>query len=447
MTPGLTLTGRVELSGQKLARADVREWLARAAVWFETVGDAVLDAQLDRDGDRPVVLVTFHPTADDVEVRLTSSGTVRVAARTSPAGPGYHAYLCGTLDAFAEDFDIAWDQVEDPTGFSRTADLGALNSHFLASLRRTCRELTASMNGAPAALGLPADHGFTHPGPVLTPTGPRSRQWLTDPAAARDFFPWWAPEPDAAFYRNRALALLWCEFPWRPPLTEDEGELTDQIAADLEMAHSLDPAGPLPWAEWAEVLAAIAGDQLGLTVQGIEPALKAGSDPTGRRIKLHDAYRLPALPGAGGGRRRVVGGGAGIVRRRLGRRRPHLGRVGRASTTDGPRRRRGGVVRPGVRRSSRRGGPAGVAAGRGGAGERVRTAGLSHRRGRPRRPRLGRDRLAISPTHANPGEQFGGLICSCRSGRVFEARRGVTREDVGPRRLDPTYKNLGGRSL
>jgi hypothetical protein len=200
---------------------------------------------------------------------------VRVAARTSPAGPGYHAYLCGTLDAFAEDFGITWDQVEDPTGFSRTADPAALNGHFVASLRRDCGELAASMNGAPVALGLPVDHGFTHPGPVLTPTGPRPREWLTDPAAARDFFPWWAPEPDAAFYRNRALALLWCEFPWRPPLTEDEGELTDQIAADLEMAHALDPAGPLPWAEWAEVLAAIAGDRLGLTVQGIEPELKA----------------------------------------------------------------------------------------------------------------------------------------------------------------------------
>jgi hypothetical protein len=163
--------------------------------------------------------------------------------------------------------------VEDPTGFSRTADLGALKSHFLASLRCACDELAASMNGAPVALGLPVDHGFTHPGPVLTPTGPRPREWLT--AADRDFFPWWAPEPDAAFYRSRALAMLWCEFPWRPPLTEDEGELTDQIAADLEMAHSLDPAGPLPWAEWAEVLAAIAGDRHGFTVQGIEPELKA----------------------------------------------------------------------------------------------------------------------------------------------------------------------------
>jgi hypothetical protein len=310
MIPGLTLTGRVDLSGAKLARGDVREWLAQAAVWFETVGDAVLDAQLDRDDDgRPVLLSSFHPAAEDVEVRLSAAGGVRVSAATSPAGPGYHAYLCGTLDAFAEDFGITWDQVEDPTGFSRSADADGLNRHFLASLARACGELHSTMNGSPAALGLPADHGFTHPGPVLTPTGPRPREWLAaavaDPAAARDFFPWWSPEPDAAFYRNRALAFLWCEFPWRAPLTEGEGELTDQVAADLEMAHSLDPAGPLPWKEWAEVLAAIEADRHGFTVQGIEPELKAevlrraaGFNPAGPAIGYR---RYPVRVAVGGG--------------------------------------------------------------------------------------------------------------------------------------------------
>jgi hypothetical protein len=128
MVPGLALTGRIDLSGQKLARADVREWLARAAVWFETVGDVVLDARLECGDGRPVLLVSFHPAADDAEVRLSPAGAVRVSAETWPAGPGYHAFLCGTLDALAEDFGITWDQVEDPSGFSRTADLAALNS-------------------------------------------------------------------------------------------------------------------------------------------------------------------------------------------------------------------------------------------------------------------------------------------------------------------------------
>ncbi len=314
MVPRLTLTGRVDLSGTKLARGEVREWLARAAVWFETVGDAVLDARLDRDGDgRTVLAASFHPAAEDVEVRLSPAGAVRVSAATFPAGPGYHAYLCGTLDAFAEDFGIAWDPADDPTGFARSADLAALNRHFLASLARACGELDAAINGAPVALGLPADHGFTHPGPVLTPLGPRSRGWLAaaaaDPAAAADYFPWWSPVPDAAFYRHRALTLLWCEFPWRPPLTEDEGELTDQVAADLEMAHSLDPAGPLPWREWAEVLAAVEADRHGFTVQGVEPKLK-------EEVLRRAAGWNPAAPAVGYRRypvRVAVGGGWSVL--------------------------------------------------------------------------------------------------------------------------------------
>ena len=69
--------------------------------------------------------------------------------------------------------------------------------------------------------------------------------WLAtaaDPSQARDFFPWWNPELDAEFYRNRALVRLWCDFPWRAPLTETEGELADQISNDLASAFKLDPA-------------------------------------------------------------------------------------------------------------------------------------------------------------------------------------------------------------
>jgi hypothetical protein len=49
-------------------------------------------------------------------------------------------------------------------------------------------------------------------------------------------------------------------------LTEEEGELADQIANDLASAFKLDPAGELPWAEWLELLTAIEGDDDGFCV-------------------------------------------------------------------------------------------------------------------------------------------------------------------------------------
>lgn len=276
----LSLTGHVILSPNRLTRAEARDWLASAAVWFEGLGDTVLDAHVVRDTEeKPVLLAVLHPAAPPVEVRLGGNGRVRVYAPTSPAGPGYHAHLCSLLRQFAADFDLTWDDAAaDPTGYFAAADRAACERHFATWLGRVCGAAAGHAAGGPTYVGLSPGCGFTAPGPVLTPLGPRDRDWLAataaaPAAAARDFFPWWNPDTDADFYRNRALTRLWCDFPWRPPLTEDEGELTDQIANDLATAYKLDPAGELPWREWLEVLAAIENDEDGHTVSPTDPAL------------------------------------------------------------------------------------------------------------------------------------------------------------------------------
>jgi hypothetical protein len=275
----LSLTGQVDTGPQRFTRPEARDWLGRAAVWFEEVGDTVLEARVVRDGEeKPVLLVSSHTAVPPVELRLGAGGRLRVTARTTPAGPGYHAHLCGLLRQFASEFDVTWlaDDADDPTGFFDTTDRPACERAFDAWLAAECRRALGQR--PPAAIGLPEGHGFPDPGPVLTPLGPRSRSWLetaaANPAACRDFFPWWAPGTDAAFYRNRAVCRLWSDFPWRPPLTEAEGEATDQIANDLATAYKLDPAGDLPWREWLEVLAAIEGDEEGHTVNPADEELR-----------------------------------------------------------------------------------------------------------------------------------------------------------------------------
>jgi hypothetical protein len=59
---------------------------------------------------------------------------------------------------------------------------------------------------------------------------------------------------------------MWCDFPWRPPLTDLEGEVADQIANDLATAFKLDPGAELPWAEWLELLDSIQADNEGFCV-------------------------------------------------------------------------------------------------------------------------------------------------------------------------------------
>ncbi len=258
----LSLIGQIDLGDgeHRLSRGDARDWLARAAVWFEGVGDAVLDAQLVRDPeDKPVLLVVIQPASQPVEVRLGATGKIRISANTTPAGPGYHQYLCRLLRQLTKDFAFAWvpDDCSDPTGYFATRNRAELERHFLRWLGEVCAK-------QPKTVGLSPLHGFIYPAEVLTPLGPRTREWIAavaaEPLCGTDFFAWWNPDLDGAFYRNRALVRLWCDFTWRAPLTDGEGELADQIANDLATAFKLDPAAELPWTEWLELLATIQAD-------------------------------------------------------------------------------------------------------------------------------------------------------------------------------------------
>jgi hypothetical protein len=293
MPIALSLIGHLELGDRKLSRSEARDWLARAAVWFEGVGDAVLDTRLMRDGeDRPVLLVDLHPVSPPVEIRLRGSGKVQVSAQTTPTGPGYHQHLCEIFHQLAADFGFSWHpDSNDPTDYFFSRSTAAVEQQFLRWLAGACAR-------SPAAIGLPAAHGFTYPAEVLTPLGPRTWEWarsvVEEPHRGGEFFAWWFPDLDAAFYRNRAVARMWSDFPWRPPLTDAEGEMADQIANDLATAFKLAPDAELPWTEWLELLDAIqtdaAGDQFCVTptdtVLSIELWKRAGPVPghTGPRI-------------------------------------------------------------------------------------------------------------------------------------------------------------------
>jgi hypothetical protein len=259
----LSLIGQHAVDSGTLSRKEAREWLANAAAWFEGIGDVVLDAQLGRDADeRPILLVTLHPICPAVEIRIGRSGKVRLTATTTPAGPGYHQYLCNLLNYFAKEFHLTWiaDDCTDPTDYFSTHNRAATEAYFLKSLAAECAT-------KPRQIGLPSHLLYRYPADVLTPIGPRSHDWARDVAAnpqlGKEFFAWWSPEVDASFYRNRALSRMWCHFPWRPPLCEAEGELTDQIANDLTTAFKLDPSAELPWFEWLELLATIEADAKG----------------------------------------------------------------------------------------------------------------------------------------------------------------------------------------
>lgn len=283
MALSLTLTATVTRA--RMSISDQRDWLARASTWFEAVGDAVLDAHLDRDAEnRPHLRILCHSAAETIDVRLSRSGRLKLVAKTSPAGPGYHRFLCDLSRQFANDFEFQWEPPpgdHDPGCYFMNGDhqrLEALFQHWLSS---RCQQLLPKVrgHGGQYSLGLPRGIRYLHPGPVLTPMGPKPLAWLklvaADETIGKDYFPWREPVLDAEFYKGRALTRLWLDFPNRAPLTDEEGESVDQIAADLANALDADDEILLPWQAWLDVIAAIESDRGHYTVEPIAPELKA----------------------------------------------------------------------------------------------------------------------------------------------------------------------------
>ncbi len=269
MSVRMVLAGRNEgpvgMSFQPEAPAP---FLRRARAWFEAqVSDRLESIRLAFDAaGRPVLHLRLHPAADEVSLLATGDAKVVFAATTSAVGPGYHRYVCELLRGLGDALQVTWLEREltaglgDPTGYFHTGDAAPLEEQMLNGLAAAAREAltVAERGGRSSALSLRAGHRFDHPGLLLTPLGPRDRSWLEavreDPRRGLDIFPWWTPGLGAAERLGRALAKLWSEMVWRPPLLDEERKRFQQIARELELAWREDKTLAYPWREWQELL-------------------------------------------------------------------------------------------------------------------------------------------------------------------------------------------------
>ncbi|TMF34509.1 MAG: hypothetical protein E6I26_11895, partial [Chloroflexi bacterium] len=286
----------------------VEEWLAEGAV--DTMrGHAPGERTA---GEAEAFEASFHPAARPVRFEATDTGRLTVEAQTVPVGPGYHTFIASLLRRMGDELDIAWSPAEgengasvaaappepeprargvgravlsrataisktavlsrvpgvsedeelepssDPTGTFFTGNradaerghLGWLRSGLLA-VQNARRQ-----GGTGLHLGTPPGVRYMFDGAVATVLGPRDDAWLeralADPRAASDIWPWVADAMDARYHLNRALALLWNDVRWRPPVGDRETGVLDDVLATLRHAYPLEPGLPWPWAEWRE---------------------------------------------------------------------------------------------------------------------------------------------------------------------------------------------------
>jgi hypothetical protein len=202
---------------------------------------------------------------------------VTARAVTSAVGAGYHTFVAHLFEQVGEALAIEWTEevatADDASGALATSTPPG-GDRFAAPLRAAAERtqlawLGPTLASARAALqrGATGIHVGTPAGvifdggaeaAIVTALGPRDDAWLEsaldDARIAIDVCPWWADATDARYLLNRALSLMWTEVRWRPPATDEERALDDEVLGLLKRAFPLDPSLPFPWREWHELL-------------------------------------------------------------------------------------------------------------------------------------------------------------------------------------------------
>jgi hypothetical protein len=249
--PSYRILGGVGFGIHRIARSRKGRGLFRKAPDPREVGDRLgrlarrmLRDALVRSGtkqDRYIAELRLHPAATATLV-VQPDGEIALKGETSALGPGYYAYLIERITPILDELDYAWTDT-----FDVAATQAAICAWLAAELR----------SEGQARIGLPDTRRFRIDAPVLTALGPRDAAWrdavLADPQHARDAFAWWDSGPGREELA-RALLALSLEVPWREPLDKDERELMSNVDEDLRAARKADPALPLPYAEWKELL-------------------------------------------------------------------------------------------------------------------------------------------------------------------------------------------------
>lgn len=259
-------------SSLKLKRESDRQayWAAMAGCLARSFTDEFEQRLLHFQGSDEGLEAGIDPGAEPILLQI-EDGRLRVSAKTSGLGPGYHARVVELLEGVEREFGLSFDWDGDETGYARLRDFEQLRAHFAEFLAQLARSVRQASSDADGCVAVNWQIGASMPEcpsdwEAVTSSGPLTRDWITRAMAAPDhrnaagFYPWWNRGRDAHYWSSRCRALLWSEIPWRPPLGEFEAQSMQSAIDAAERARSLDPAILLPEQELDEVRALLSTD-------------------------------------------------------------------------------------------------------------------------------------------------------------------------------------------
>ena len=240
----------------------------------ETVTDPVQKLLMVRDITDGVLSLRLHPGEEDISFTV-EGGAVVASARTSSAGPGYHAMLVDFLDEIGQHTGIDWswegtgDGEGDETGYHRHRDFDKLRGAMAEWLKSAAG--TALKQGHDAGslrLNLPAGESVVTDSFAVAPMGEWPREWFEDVArgdqarlskAGAEFFTAWHTPDSAEYWANCGRYMMLWELDWVRPENPAERSRYETMLGCFAKTRELDPALDIPEAELREAWALLNG--------------------------------------------------------------------------------------------------------------------------------------------------------------------------------------------
>ncbi len=220
------------------------------------------------------LLIFIHPAAEPAAFTYEETGTLTCWAKTSTAGPGYHAFLTELLEQLAQKLGFQWDGNDaandandnsgDDTGYIKHKDYAKLQLEMLTDLRSLASGLAEKKENDGTHLSLPV--GFHVAGDffAVSPLGFWEKEWFqqtaeTEPGKLHEqgdqFFPWWQQGMESEFWFKMGSVMMWTEIAFRPPEDLDEAAQYQMALLCFQKSKSMDPERSLPEKEIRELAA------------------------------------------------------------------------------------------------------------------------------------------------------------------------------------------------
>lgn len=246
------------LTKRSISRAHLfKEVCSAAEQHFEGKPESCLLNCFESDN---VLCVSIHPAGEPLSFEVDGERVI-AGAKTSTAGPGFHAAALELLRAIGRTCGIDWDWTDgDETGFLEHRDFARLQQSMADFLQTMANSFLSDPDLTCVGVNMPM--GVSGPTDVysFTPTGIFGRDWWESVRRgedlvqkAIDFYPWWNQARDAEFWRRAGVCLLWVQVPWHPPASEEEQAVCERAIACFTLARSLDPTILLPEPEIREL--------------------------------------------------------------------------------------------------------------------------------------------------------------------------------------------------